>query len=156
MTDVSAQCGIDQTNRRSYGACFGDYDNDGLLDLFIANYISGQDPPFNEFYRNLGGGYFEEVTFDFPMGEPLPQNFQGQWVDFNEDGLLDLNLIRDRICYENKYYKQTEDGDFFNDAHAMELDYSINAMCRQRRILTGTTTKTCTCPRECSKATTSF
>ena len=63
------------------------------------------------------------------MGEPLPQNFQGQWVDFNEDGLLDLNLIRDRICYENKYYKQTEDGDFFNDAHAMELDYSINAMC---------------------------
>ena len=129
MTDVSAQCGIDQTNRRSYGACFGDYDNDGLLDLFIANYVSGQDPPFNEFYRNLGGGYFEEVTFDFPMGEPLPQNFQGQWVDFNEDGLLDLNLIRDRICFENKYYKQTEDGDFFNDAHAMELDYSINAMC---------------------------
>lgn len=129
MTDVSAQCGIDQTNRRSYGACFGDYDNDGLLDLFIANYVSGQDPPFNEFYRNLGGGYFEEVTFDFPMGEPLPQNFQGQWVDFNEDGLLDLNLIRDRICFENKYYKQTEDGDFFNDAHEMELDYSINAMC---------------------------
>ena len=133
MTDVSEQCGIDQSNRRSYGACFGDYDNDGLLDLFIANYVSGQDPPFNEFYRNLGGGYFEEVTFDFPMGEPLPQNFQGQWVDFNEDGLLDLNLIRDRICFENKYYKQTEEGDFFNDAPAMALDYSINAMC------TGTT-----------------
>ena len=32
--------------------------------------------------------------------------------DFNEDGLLDLNLIRDRMCYENKYFKQTED-DFF-------------------------------------------
>ena len=32
MTDVSAECGIDQTMRRSYGACFGDYDNDGLLD----------------------------------------------------------------------------------------------------------------------------
>ena len=129
MTDVSAECGIDQTMRRSYGACFGDYDNDGLLDLFIANYVSGQDPPFNEFYRNLGGGNFEEVTFDFPMGEPLLQNFQGQWVDFDEDGLLDLNLIRDRLCFENKYYKQTEDGDFFNDAPDMGLDYSINAMC---------------------------
>ncbi len=129
MTDVSSQCGIDQTNRRSFGACFGDYDNDGLLDLFVANYVSGQDPPFNEFYHSLGDGYFEEVTFDFPMGEPLPQNFQGQWVDFNEDGLLDLNLIRDRLCFDNKYYKQTEDGDFFNDAHNMGLDYSINAMC---------------------------
>ncbi|MGB0462107.1 MAG: FG-GAP-like repeat-containing protein [Flavobacteriales bacterium] len=129
MTDVSAECGIDQSIRRSYGACFGDYDNDGLLDLFIANYVSGQDPPFNELYRNVGGGYFEEVTFDFPIGDPLPQNFQGQWVDFNEDGLLDLNLIRDRMCYENKYFKQTEDGDFFEDAHEMGLDYAINAMC---------------------------
>ena len=129
MTDVSAECGIDQSIRRSYGACFGDYDNDGLLDLFIANYVSGQHPPFNELYRNVGGGYFEEVTFDFPIGDPLPQNFQGQWVDFNEDGLLDLNLIRDRMCYENKYFKQTEDGDFFEDAHEMGLDYAINAMC---------------------------
>ena len=129
MTDVSAECGIDQSNRRSYGACFGDYDNDGLLDLFIANYASGQDPPFNELYRNVGGGYFEEVTFDFPIGDPLPQNFQGQWVDFNEDGLLDLNLIRDRMCYENKCFKQTEDGDFLEDAHEMGLDYAINAMC---------------------------
>ena len=128
MTDVSAECGIDRSIRRSYGACFGDYDNDGLLDLFIANYVSGQDPPFNELYRNVGGGNFEEVTFDFPIGDPLPQNFQGQWVDFNEDGLLDLNLIRDRMCYENKYFKQTEDGDFFEDAHEMGLDYAINAM----------------------------
>ncbi|MDA1337051.1 MAG: CRTAC1 family protein [Bacteroidetes bacterium] len=129
MTDVSAQSGLDQSNRRSYGACFGDYDNDGLLDLFIANYVSGQDPPYNELYRNLGDGYFEEVTFDGPMGEPLQQNFQGHWVDFNEDGLLDLHLIRDRICFENRYYKQAPNGEFFNDAHEMDLDYSINAMC---------------------------
>ena len=35
--DVSATCGISQDNRRSFGACFGDFDNDGLLDLFISN-----------------------------------------------------------------------------------------------------------------------
>ncbi len=129
FTDVSDNCGIDQTNRRSYGACFGDYNNDGLLDLFIANYVSGMDPPFNELYLNLGGGYFEEVTFDGPFGEPLQQNFQGHWVDFDEDGLLDLHLIRDRICFENRYYKQSSNGQFSNEAVPMGLDYSINAMC---------------------------
>jgi len=129
FTDVSEYCGIDQTNRRSYGACFGDYNNDGLLDLFIANYVSGMDPPFNELYVNLGGGYFEEVTFDGPFGEPLQQNFQGHWVDFDEDGLLDLHLIRDRICFENRYYKQSSNGQFTNEAVPMGLDYSINAMC---------------------------
>lgn len=129
MTDVSATCGINQSDRRSYGACFGDYNNDGLLDLFVANYVSGMDPPFNELYLNLGQGEFEEVTFDGPFGEPLQQNFQGNWVDFNEDGLLDLHLIRDRICFENRYYKQSSSGEFYNDAPAMNLDYSVNAMC---------------------------
>lgn len=129
MTDVSATCGINQSDRRSYGACFGDYNNDGLLDLFVANYVSGMDPPFNELYLNLGQGEFEEVTFDGPFGEPLQQNFQGNWVDFNEDGLLDLHLIRDRICFENRYYKQASSGEFYNDAPAMNLDYSVNAMC---------------------------
>ncbi len=129
MTEVSTTCGIDQTNRRSYGACFGDYNNDGYLDLFVANYVSGQDPPFNELYKNNGDNTFTEVTFETVMGEPLQQNFQGQWVDFDEDGLLDLHLIRDRICYENRYYKQMENGVFFNDAGNMGLDYSINAMC---------------------------
>ena len=129
MTDFSAECGIDQSNRRSYGACFGDYNNDGLLDLFVANYVSGQDPPFNELYLNLGGGYFDDVTFDGPMGEPLDQNFQGHWVDLNEDGLLDLHLIRDRLCFVNRYYKQSSNGEFFEDSGNMNLDYSINAMC---------------------------
>jgi len=129
FTDVSALCGIDQSNRRSYGACFGDYNNDGLLDLFIANYVSGQDPPYNELYRNIGDGYFIDVTFNGPFGEPLDQSFQGNWVDFDEDGLLDLHLIRDRICFDNRYYKQGENGEFFDDAPAMNLDYSVNAMC---------------------------
>jgi hypothetical protein len=43
FVNVSATCGIDQGARKSYGACFGDYDKDGYLDLFIANYTSSFD-----------------------------------------------------------------------------------------------------------------
>lgn len=127
--DISSLCGINQMSYRSYGASFGDFDNDGLLDLFVANYAYGQDPPLNELYRNLGNGQFEDVTMEFAMGEAVTHSFQGHWVDFNEDGLLDLHLIRDRLDFDNRYYKQLDDGTFIEDAHAMGLDLSINAMC---------------------------
>lgn len=129
MVDVSETCGLIVADRRSYGASFGDYDNDGFLDLFVANYVSPGDEPFNELYHNLGNGLFEEVTFQMGMGQPLDQSFQGQWVDFNEDGLLDLHLIRDRLCFDNYYYEQQEDGTFENTAEARGLDLSVNAMC---------------------------
>ena len=35
FTDISSSCGIAQTNSKSYGLSFGDYDNDGLLDFYI-------------------------------------------------------------------------------------------------------------------------
>lgn len=129
FVDISQTSGINQANYRSYGACFGDFDNDGLLDLFVANYAFGQDPPVNELYKNLGDGLFLDVTPDFVIGEPVTHSFQGQWVDFNEDGLLDLHLIRDRLDFENRYYKQQEDGSFIEDSDAMGLDLAINAMC---------------------------
>jgi hypothetical protein len=129
MEDISETCGILIADRRSYGASFGDYDNDGLLDLFVANYVSGSDEPFNELYHNLGNAQFEEVTFDLGMGQPLQQSFQGHWVDFNQDGLLDLHLIRDRLCFDNYYYEQQLDGTFENTAHDRDLDLMVNAMC---------------------------
>jgi hypothetical protein len=95
----------------------------------VANYVSGSDAPFNELYHNLGNGQFEEVTFELGMGQALQQNFQGQWVDFNEDGLLDLHLIRDRLCFDNYYYEQQLDGSFVNTAHEHGLDLMVNAMC---------------------------
>ncbi len=38
------------------GVCAGDFDNDGLTDLFVTYY------GHNVLYRNLGGGHFEDVT----------------------------------------------------------------------------------------------
>jgi hypothetical protein len=104
--DVSATCGISQDNRRSFGACFGDFDNDGLLDLFISNYGYATDvPEGNELYRNLGNGLFEDVTAEFGLGGANLQCFQGQWMDIDRDGWLDLHVIRDRFIYPNLVYR---------------------------------------------------
>ena len=43
FVDVSTTSGLNQGSSKSYGACFGDYDKDGFLYLFVANYSSSFD-----------------------------------------------------------------------------------------------------------------
>lgn len=131
MQDVSETCGIAQDDRRSFGACFGDFDHDGLLDLFISNYSYASDLPGNELYRNLGGGQFQNVTSELGVGGDLLQCFQGQWMDQDRDGKLDLHVVRDRFIYPNLLYRNMGDEaelTFVDVAPDIGLDVAINCM----------------------------
>lgn len=83
FTEVSAQAGVDA---RGWGmaAAWGDYDNDGWLDLFVTSY--GQ----NIFFRNEGDGTFTDATRAAGLG--LEEGFWAgaSWGDYNRDGWLDL------------------------------------------------------------------
>jgi len=130
--EVSATCGISQASRKSFGASFGDYDADGFLDLFICNYTSSFDEyPFNELYHNNGDGTFTETTEAQGLDLPGIQSFQGQWVDFNDDGLLDLHVVRDRLIYDNYFFEQQPPGSllpFIEKGEETGLDIAINCM----------------------------
>jgi hypothetical protein len=80
--DVTATSGI---RRREYGmgACAGDYDNDGAVDLYITNYGA------NALYRNLGGGRFQEVPDAGGAASPL-WSTSCAFADLDKDGDLDL------------------------------------------------------------------
>ncbi|MCO6491175.1 MAG: VCBS repeat-containing protein [Phaeodactylibacter sp.] len=74
----------------SYGSGFGDYDNDGDLDLVVANgYCTGNTVSF--LYQNDGQGHF---TRDLESIENLstPCSFGAAWGDVNNDGFLDLAI----------------------------------------------------------------
>lgn len=130
--DVSAVCGIQQNDKKSYGASFGDFDQDGFNDLFVCHYSASSDAePLNELYRNNGDGTFEDITMNsVDLSVPNLQCFQSQWVDFNEDGWLDIHVIRDRPIHPNYYFTQTEatPGIFHDSAPEMGLDVAINCM----------------------------
>jgi hypothetical protein len=66
----------------SSGAAWGDYDNDGFIDLFVGNNTS-----FNALYRNNGDGTFTRITNAAPA---LDRGYGCAWGDFNNDGNLDL------------------------------------------------------------------
>lgn len=127
--DITATSGLNLEDRKSYGASFADFDGDGDLDLFVANYNAAMTEMLNELYTNNGDGTFTEVTFEAGFGEDIKQSFLGEWTDLNEDGLLDLYVIRDRHAYLNMYYENQGDGTFVNTAADHGLDASLNAMC---------------------------
>ena len=60
FTEVAKQAGVDDSNRFvGLGVVWSDFDNDGKLDLFVAN-----DGEPNYLYRNLGDGKFQDVALD--------------------------------------------------------------------------------------------
>lgn len=70
----------------SFGAAAADYDNDGYPDLFIANL--GR----NALYHNNGNGTFTDVTAGSGLNTKAADviSIGGAWLDFDNDGLLDL------------------------------------------------------------------
>jgi hypothetical protein len=85
FTEVSAQAGVDDPHHYfGLGSVWSDFDNDGKLDLFVAN-----DGEANFLYRNLGGGHFKEIGSD-------------SGVAFSEDGVEQANMGLAVGDYENK------------------------------------------------------
>ncbi len=72
----------------SMGAAAADFDNDGLTDLLVTGVSA------NHLYRNLGAGKFEDVTAKAGLAGDGQWSVAAAWLDFDEDGLLDLFVAR--------------------------------------------------------------
>jgi hypothetical protein len=91
FTDVTAGSGLDIT-LYGMGVAIGDYDNDGLPDVFITG-VGG-----NHLFHNEGKGKFRDVTAEAGAGgAPDGWSTSAAFVDYDNDGKLDLfvcNYIR--------------------------------------------------------------
>lgn len=89
----------------AHGSSWGDYDNDGFLDLFMSNLIGP-----NLLYHNDGNGRFSRVTASGLTNERAL--FEGcSWADYDNDGYLDL-FVANRGAWGNALYHNEGDGQF--------------------------------------------
>jgi len=100
MTLVDAE-DMPKSLSNQHGSAWGDYDNDGWLDLYVVNAVGplsaaapedvARSPAHAALYRNLGDGTFREVSAEAGV------QFRGwgmgaAWADYDNDGRLDLLL----------------------------------------------------------------
>lgn len=87
--DVSARAGIHEPGGKGLGVAFGDFDNDGLMDIFVAN-----DSVRQCLYHNKGDGTFEDIAIASGAGyDENGKTYAGMGVDagdYDNDGYVDL------------------------------------------------------------------
>lgn len=90
----------------STGCAWGDYNNDGHLDLFVSNFGT----PFNYLYRNDGNGSFTRITTGAIATDDT--NSEGAaWADYDNDGNLDL-FVAVGLGGNDLLYRNNGDGSF--------------------------------------------
>lgn len=95
----------------SHGASWGDYTNNGYLDLFVTNH-DWSDNKVNFLYENNGDGTF---TFVEAINVTTDENtsFGSAWLDVNNDGHLDLVVANNKSSNRhNFFYINNGDGTF--------------------------------------------
>jgi hypothetical protein len=83
FTDVATAAGT-TNDRYCKGACVGDFDNDGDLDIYVSNVGK------NRLYRNDGDLHFTDVAPALRVTEPQERSFACWFFDYDNDGQLDL------------------------------------------------------------------
>jgi hypothetical protein len=86
FTDVTKSAGL-TTRGWGMGIAVGDFDNDGLPDIYVTGY------GHNVLYHNLGGCKFEDVTKKASL-EVGGFCTGAAWADYDRDGFLDLFVAR--------------------------------------------------------------
>ena len=84
--DVTETSGLGDYRGVTHGVAWGDFDGDGLPDLYVTNHLNNA-----QLFRNLGKGRFAEVTKEFFAPGDLGGDKHGAaWADIDNDGHLDL------------------------------------------------------------------
>ena len=152
FTDITKSSGLAQDTGWATGLAFGDYDNDGFVDLFVPHYVAldlAQLPAFGSqktctyhevqvqcgprglkgapdtLYHNNGNGTFTEVSRQAGVNDPQGYfGLQAVWSNFSGDGRLDLFVANDGE--PNFLYRNEGNGHFKEVANDAGVALSEN------------------------------
>jgi hypothetical protein len=132
FVDITKTSGLDRRQAFSTSAMWFDFDRDGLLDLFVCNYVKWT-PEHDVFcsldgkqksyctpeayrgetcwlFRNRGNGTFEDVTATSGIFDSSSKSLGVTLIDYNQDGWPDVFIAND--TQPNKLYRNLRNGRF--------------------------------------------
>ncbi len=150
FTDVTRKAnvpGIDSKLGKTWAISAGwfDYDNDGLLDLIVINYVNWNihtEPPCtvegirsycspsnyeglsNILYHNNGDGTFSDVSEKSGIGKHIGKGMGVAFADYDNDGFVDIFVSND--TYRNFLFHNERNGTFSEMGIANGVAYNEN------------------------------
>jgi hypothetical protein len=150
FVDVTKASGLGGRQAFSTSALWFDFDRDGLLDLFVCNYVKwspehdvfcsldGKNKSYctPEAYRgetcwlfhNLGNGKFEDVTPTSGIFDSSSKSLGVAMLDYDQDGWPDLLVAND--TQPNKLYRNQHNGTFKDVALDAGIAFSAEGKAR--------------------------
>jgi hypothetical protein len=137
FTDVTAKAGLDRPDKEygplwSVGAAWVDVNNDGLLDLFVVNYLAWDistepaceaapgkldychpkfyKPTPNQLFLNNGDGTFRDISAESGVRAHPGKGMGVGIADYDLDGLMDIFVTNDKM--DNSFFHNKGGGKF--------------------------------------------
>lgn len=145
FSDVTAQAGVANGHKVGAAANFLDMDNDGDLDLFVANYLDFTyenhlmrtsagvpkyagpmdfPPMSNDLFRNNGDGTFTDVSVVSGVAEHRGWGMGAVAADYDNDGDTDIHIVND--VYANFLFENDGTGKFEEVGLITGLAYDLH------------------------------
>lgn len=129
FTDITATAVNRLDEVPTEGAGWGDYNGDGRVDLYLANYEKPRSRAIHMgigtrdvLWRNNGDGTFTDATQEAGLVTLEPMNGRGvNWGDYNNDGLLDIFVSNYRLD-PDFLWRNNGDGTFTNVAQEQGVE----------------------------------
>ncbi len=150
FVDVTNSSGLGKRQAFSTSAIWFDYDRDGLLDLFVCNYVKwssendvfcSQDGKHKSYctpeayvgqtcwlFHNRGNGTFEDVTASSEIFDSSSKSLGVAMLDYDDDGWPDLLVAND--TQPNKLYRNQRNGTFKDVALEAGIAFSAEGKAR--------------------------
>ncbi len=131
LVDITEKSGLPLTVHFGYGACWGDYNRDGWLDLYYASKGIIGNPDFiksyNRLFRNNADGTFTEQTYEANAHDEDKLPFCAVFLDYNNDKWPDIYIANDKLTFNTLLANR---GGFFEDISiSSRSNARMNAMC---------------------------